>query len=965
MKNLRLHLLSLFAPLALSPFVTAAPVNWSAQAVGHADLAQPADVTGVSTAGTLVAAVDVGGTGATVNGVPFAAGNGNISLSTCNWSVPSVTWGNNFGGYYSTSGAAPVHSDNTWLSTGKYGNGTSNVGTLNLFNLTVGHSYAVQLFLADLRTAQDGFKVIVDGGSPNQFAFSPGGGPWGYLMLTGTFIADAPTQAITMRNTNPSGGAFNTQLNAFQYRDLGVGEVALPPTFNPVAGTYVGAQTVTISCASEGATIHYTTDGSAPTIASPSGTSPVAVNVPAGTTMTIQAIGHVDGWADSSASSASYTTLATSSGVWTQATGGSWGATGNWQGGTIPFGGTADFSTLALPADATVTLDGARTIGHLVFGDTGSSHDWQVTSGSGGALTLDTGSVTSSVAVNNGTTTIDTVVAGTHGLAKSGNGNLELTGPNTFTGASSVEAGTLTVTNLASHRSSVDIASGAAFVAEVASEVLAPNSFNITGTGTLVKTGAGTWMLGNAGRVGIAMGAGGLIDVQEGVVSTGSHQNSWTGNLASMNLASGATIDLPAENIWVDALTGSGSIINSYAPSGGRTVNVGVADGSGTFSGTIASGGLLALTKAGTGTQIFTGTHTYTGTTTINGGTLQIGNGGTTGSLATGSGIVTNGTLAFNRSDAISQGTHFSGGNIGGTGGLTQMGPGKLTLTANNSYAGTTAVTGGELAIGLAPGTKWDVQHLDLAAGTTLSLDNFDSESGNAAVDAIQTLTTAGTVTLKVSGNFTVGTFPLIWYQTGTEIGGAGYAAFALAPLPSGVTGHLAHDAESSTVTLVVEQVVVSPFQSWISTSYPSLSGDDALPGADPDDDGMSNLDEFAFMGDPTSGSDRGPAKGLAIDTNSNGSKELNYTVAVRSGAAFTGSPSLTATVDGVTYTIQGSTNLTAFTAAVNEVVPALTPAQTGLPDITEGGWEYRTFKLTGSEGLVGKGFLRAQAEAP
>jgi hypothetical protein len=150
-----------------------------------------------------------------------------------------------------------------------------------------------------------------------------------------------------------------------------------------------------------------------------------------------------------------------------------------------------------------------------------------------------------------------------------------------------------------------------------------------------------------------------------------------------------------------------------------------------------------------------------------------------------------------------------------------------------------------------------------------------------------------------------------------------------------------------------------------MTTSYPSLSGDEALPGADPDGDGMSNLDEFAFMGNPTHGSDRGLTKALAIDTNSNGSKELNYTVAVRTGATFIGSPSPVATLDGVTYTIQGSTNLTAFTASVTEVTPALTPAQTGLPVITGSGWDYHTFKLTSSEGLPGKGFLRAQAEAP
>jgi hypothetical protein len=63
-----------------------------------------------------------------------------------------------------------------------------------------------------------------------------------------------------------------------------------------------------------------------------------------------------------------------------------------------------------------------------------------------------------------------------------------------------------------------------------------------------------------------------------------------------------------------------------------------------------------------------------------------------------------------------------------------------------------------------------------------------------------------------------------------------------------------------------------------------------------------------------------------------------------------------------VIYTIQGSANLSDFTTAVTETT-ALAPAQTGLPVITGSGWEYHSFVLSGSEGLSGKGFLRAKAE--
>src|SRR5438876_6163920 len=43
---------------------------------------------------------------------------------------------------------------------------------------------------------------------------------------------------------------------------------ATTPTFSPVAGTYVGSQSVTMSTTTNGATIYYTTDGTTPTTAS-------------------------------------------------------------------------------------------------------------------------------------------------------------------------------------------------------------------------------------------------------------------------------------------------------------------------------------------------------------------------------------------------------------------------------------------------------------------------------------------------------------------------------------------------------------------------------------------------------------------------------------------------------------------------------------------------------------------------
>jgi hypothetical protein len=76
------------------------------------------------------------------------------------------------------------------------------------------------------------------------------------------------------------------------------------PTFSPVPGTYAGPQTVTISSATPGALIRYTTDGSTPTAYS--GTfyaGPVSI----GSTSTINAIAYHPGLTNSAIASASYT----------------------------------------------------------------------------------------------------------------------------------------------------------------------------------------------------------------------------------------------------------------------------------------------------------------------------------------------------------------------------------------------------------------------------------------------------------------------------------------------------------------------------------------------------------------------------------------------------------------------------------------------------------------------------------
>jgi len=86
----------------------------------------------------------------------------------------------------------------------------------------------------------------------------------------------------------------------------GVYTIQLPaaaPTFTPAAGTYAVAQTLALRSTTAGATIYYTTNGTAPTTASSVYTAPFMV----GTTETIKAFAAAKGFTNSPVASSSYT----------------------------------------------------------------------------------------------------------------------------------------------------------------------------------------------------------------------------------------------------------------------------------------------------------------------------------------------------------------------------------------------------------------------------------------------------------------------------------------------------------------------------------------------------------------------------------------------------------------------------------------------------------------------------------
>jgi len=101
-----------------------------------------------------------------------------------------------------------------------------------------------------------------------------------------------------------SGGGFTTG-------NVGVATYTIAannPTFSPAAGTYYSPQNVTISDTTSGVTIYYTTDGSFPSLSSPSCSSPCSLTV--SVTTTIRAMAAGNGISQSGTSVAVYTIAA-------------------------------------------------------------------------------------------------------------------------------------------------------------------------------------------------------------------------------------------------------------------------------------------------------------------------------------------------------------------------------------------------------------------------------------------------------------------------------------------------------------------------------------------------------------------------------------------------------------------------------------------------------------------------------
>ena len=335
----------------------------------------------------------------------------------------------------------------------------------------------------------------------------------------------------------------------------------------------------------------------------------------------------------------------------------------------------------------------------------------------------------------NATATVNWVIHSTTlasgALTKNGSGTLVMNAVNTYTGGTTVNAGTLVLGN-----ASNTLANAGAVTVNGGTLSLGVNSDTI---GALTLTGGSI-----TGTTGVLTASS--LTLQNGTVSA------ILAGSASINKTTSGTLTLAGNNTVSGGITLSAGQLN---------LNAAGALGSGNFTilgGTLGNTAGSAVTLSSTAAQFWNANFAFAGPDALNLGT---------------------GAVAINatRTITVDAGNLIVGGAISGTGfGLTKNGTGTLTLAGANTYSSATTVNAGTLALG-ASNVIANSSDVAVASGAVLELGGFN--------DTIGKLTGGGAVNLG-SGTLTTtygsgsGTFSGVLSGTGsfTLAGAADYNAF-------------------------------------------------------------------------------------------------------------------------------------------------------------------------------------------
>jgi autotransporter-associated beta strand protein len=609
---------------------------------------------------------------ATVNGVTFAAGNSPTSLGSGNvtmtgfQNVDTVSYNDNeFSGAYGTliTGAA-------W----NYDGGNPVNATVSLNNLSSGHIYATQFWVADYRSFVNNRTETLDGSVTLNY-LNTGKGQY----AIGRFTADAATQTINIAANE------SAQMNAIQLRDItGVWNGAASTNLNNSEANFNGGSYTTMSGLGVPVTSLFfaDTDGF--------GNSMAAKN-----NITVDAAGFSAGSLNFQNSSLNYTlqnasgstgitgaTALTKSGSGTLTL----SSANTYTGGTAINGGTVQLANANAVQSSSVSVN---VNNGLAFSGGIGTFNVGALAGAGNILLTDLASsaVNLSVGDNDASTTYSGTLSGGGSLTKTGAGTLTLSGVNSYSGGTTVNEGTLKL-ELGGRAGTETLGSfvvvgGATLNLDNTNTTVGgyyPTNVVISGAGAVTKTGVGSidlWV-GTTSLTGFT----GTMDVQQGALRLNGIYNNGNMGQATLNIANGATFDLrAASNLSVDKLTGSGTLDQSYNSGPGLSVTVGSNNGSSTFDGVIqnSSGQAMSLTKAGSGTLTLTGTNSYDGATNVNVGKLVINgdNSGATGAVTVANGATLGGIGTVGGATTIS-GTHTPGNS-----------PGVQSFSSDLSYAAT------------------------------------------------------------------------------------------------------------------------------------------------------------------------------------------------------------------------------------------------------------------------------------
>ncbi|CAN5480756.1 hypothetical protein BH09VER1_BH09VER1_53700 [soil metagenome] len=209
----------------------------------------------------------------------------------------------------------------------------------------------------------------------------------------------------------------------------------------------------------------------------------------------------------------------------------------------------------------------------------------------------------------------------------------------------------------------------------------------VTGTGDLVKSGAGTLQLNGTNS------SYGATFVNTGTLKAGATDAIGSSSAVTMSNVSGAALDITGFNTSIGSLTGGGTT-GGNVTLGAATLTIGMNNTSPAAYAGVISGAGGQLAKAGTGTQTLSNANTYTGATTVNAGTLVLSG---SGSVNTSSGIAVSAGAKFvnNSTVAVNAGLVTLAGS--GTGSRAVLGGG-------SSFTG--ALTLDNIGDTLAPGNS-------------------------------------------------------------------------------------------------------------------------------------------------------------------------------------------------------------------------------------------------------------------